>query len=166
MARQYVVMGVSGSGKSVIGSAFARALRLEFVEGDAFHPPANVLKMANGTPLTDHDRAGWLETLSNRLRDAAGSDQSIVLTCSALKRAYRDVLRRGAPDLQLIWLRGPRELIEERMTQRQGHFMPASLLDSQLAALEPPLPEEHAWVCDATASPERIVADLVTRAGM
>lgn len=157
-------MGVCGSGKSVIGSAFAKALGLPFVEGDQFHPRENVQKMAAGIALTDDDRAGWLDALSARLGDAAGSAEGVVLTCSALKRAYRDVLRRGASRLQLVWLHGPRELLELRMTRRQGHFMPTSLLDSQLATLEPPAPDERAWAMDAAQPPERIVADLVARA--
>jgi gluconokinase len=156
-------MGVCGSGKSRIGSALAETLGLEFVEGDQFHPRENVQKMAAGIPLTDDDRAGWLDALSARLGDAAGSDTGIVVTCSALKRAYRDVLRRGAPGLQLVWLHGSPELLAQRMTQRQGHFMPTSLLDSQLATLEPPAADERAWALDAAESPERIVADLLTR---
>lgn len=156
-------MGVCGSGKSLIGRAFAEALGLEFVEGDQFHPRENVQKMAAGSPLTDDDRAGWLEALSALLGDAARSDRSVVVTCSALKRAYRDVLRRGAPKLQLVWLHGSRDLLARRMTQRQGHFMPTSLLDSQLTTLEPPAQDERAWALDAAQPPERIVADLVTR---
>ena len=156
-------MGVCGSGKSRIGSAFAQALGLEFVEGDQFHPRENVQKMAAGTPLTDDDRAGWLEALGARLGDAARSDQGVVVTCSALKRTYRDVLRHGAPKLQLVWLHGSRELLARRMTQRQGHFMPTSLLDSQLSTLEPPAQDEGAWAVDAADPPERILAALVAR---
>lgn len=157
-------MGVCGSGKSVIGSALASALGCEFVEGDQFHPAENVRKMTAGIPLTDADRAGWLDDLRVRLDVAARSGRGVVLTCSALKRAYRDVLRRGAPELQLVWLHGPRDLLAQRMAQRQGHFMPPTLLDSQLAALEPPTADEGAWLGDATQSPERIVAYLVARA--
>ncbi len=113
--------------------------------------------MKAGIPLTDDDRAGWLRSLAARLREAGDAGTGLVLTCSALKRSYRDVLRGGAPDLQFVFLRGPRELIAERLASRRGHFMPASLLDSQFATLEEPSPDEHAWVCDIRESAEDIV---------
>jgi gluconokinase len=160
----YVVMGVSGSGKSTIGAAFARALGVEFVEGDEYHPVENVERMSRGIPLTDDDRAGWLRALAARLREATDSGTGLVMTCSALKRRYRDVLRAGADDLQLIYLRGSRALIAERLAGRRGHFMPPSLLDSQFAALEEPAPDESAWVCDVSEPPHAIVADLLNRA--
>lgn len=158
-------MGVSGSGKTVIGTAFARALGVSFVEGDEFHPPDNVQRMAAGIPLTDQDRAGWLAALAARLRDANDSGTGLVMSCSALKRKYRDVLRADAPHVRFVFLKGRRELIAERLANRRGHYMPPSLLDSQLAALEEPSPDEHAWVYDVAASPEEIVADLVKRTG-
>jgi gluconokinase len=156
-------MGVSGSGKSLIGAALAAALGVDFVEGDEYHPAENVRRMAAGIPLTDDDRAGWLRALATRIRESRDAGRGLVLTCSALKRAYRDVLRSGAPDLQLVFLRGPRALIAERLASRSGHFMPASLLDSQLATLEEPSPDEGAWVCDIDESPESIVNAVVAR---
>ena len=159
----YVVMGVSGCGKTVIGTAFARALGVPFVEGDEFHPPENVKRMAAGIPLTDHDRAGWLTALAERLRVANDAGTGLVMSCSALKRKYRDVLRVGAPDLRFVLVKGQRNLIAERLANRRGHYMPPSLLDSQIATLEEPSPDEHAWVYDVAELPERIVADLVKR---
>jgi gluconokinase len=160
----YVVMGVAGSGKSTVGAALARALGVEFVEGDDYHPRENVERMAAGIPLTDADRAGWLRALAARLREAEDTAAGLVMTCSALKRSYRDVLRAGAPDVRFVFLRGPRELIAQRLATRRGHFMPASLLDSQFAALEEPSPDEGAWVVDAGDPPQHIVDALVARA--
>ncbi len=157
-------MGVAGAGKSTVGAELARRLGVEFVEGDRYHPPGNVERMSRGIPLTDDDRRGWLEALAARLREARDAGVGLVMTCSALRRAYRDVLRTGAPDLQLVFLRGPRDLIAERMAARSGHFMPASLLGSQLATLEEPDPDEGAWVCDIGPAPEEIVEALVARA--
>jgi gluconokinase len=160
----YVVMGVSGSGKSLIGVALAQALGVDFVEGDEYHPAGNVERMRRGVPLTDDDRAGWLRSLAGRLREAKDAGTGLVMTCSALKRSYRDVLRAEAGELQLIFLRGPRALLAERLAGRHAHFMPPSLLDSQLATLEEPSSDEHAWVCDIRESPQDLVAALVTRA--
>lgn len=160
---RYVVMGVSGTGKSLIGAALARELGLPFVEGDEYHPPENVERMSRGIPLTDSDRAAWLRALAARIRYSTIKGQGLVLTCSALKRAYRDILRRGSGSLQFVFLRGTRELIAERLAARRGHFMPPSLLESQLATLEEPSPEEGAWAFDITPSPQEIVAALVAR---
>lgn len=161
----YVVMGVAGSGKSVIGSAFGRALGVTFVEGDDYHPPDNIARMAAGIALTDDDRAGWLRSLGARIRDTNAAGVGLVMTCSALKRAYRDVLRvEAAAPLRFIFLRGDRALIAKRLATRSGHFMPPSLLDSQFATLEEPMPDEEAWVCDIRESPADLVATLVTRA--
>jgi gluconokinase len=156
-------MGVAGSGKTVIGSAFARALDVDFIEGDEFHSAENVAKMARGVPLTDEDRAAWLDALARAVRGKREAGTGAVIACSALKRKYRDVLRSGG-DVQFIFLRGPRAVIEERLRQRRGHYMPASLLDSQFATLEEPEPGEHAWVCDVTRSPDDIVSELLERA--
>ncbi len=156
-------MGVSGSGKSLVGAVLATALRVDFVEGDGYHPAENVRRMAAGIPLTDEDRAGWLRALATRIRESRDAGRGLVLTCSALKRAYRDVLRSGAPDLQLVFLRGPRTLIAERLASRSGHFMPVSLLDSQFATLEEPSSDEGAWVCDINESPESIVDAVLAR---
>jgi gluconokinase len=157
-------MGVSGSGKSLIGAAFARALGIAFVEGDEYHPVENVDRMSRGIPLTDDDRAGWLRSLAMRIREAKDAGSGLVMTCSALKRSYRDVLRAEADALQFVFLRGPRALIAERLVSRRGHFMPPSLLESQFAALEEPSPGEDAWVCDVRESPHDLVATLVARA--
>lgn len=163
-SRRYVVMGVCGSGKSLIGSALARELDIEFVEGDGYHPPENVALMTSGVPLTDDDRREWLLAIGTRLREAGRSGTGIVVSCSALKRAYRDLLRARAGDLQFVFLRGTAERLATRLATRVGHFMPPSLLASQLATLEEPSPEEKAWTCDVRESPEAIVAALVARA--
>ena len=161
----YVVMGVSGSGKSLIGSQLARALDVEFVEGDEFHSTENIERMSSGIPLGDEDRAGWLSALARRLRVANDENVGVVLSCSALKRAYRDILRAETQKVQFIFLRGTRDMIASRVAHRAGeHFMPPSLLDSQLAIPEEPSQDEHAWMCDINDSPEKIVADLVARA--
>jgi len=157
----YVVMGVSGSGKSTIGAALARALGIDFVEGDEYHPAENVRRMAAGIPLTDDDRAGWLRSLAARIREAKNAGTGLVMTCSALKRSYRDILRAEAAELRFVFLRGTRTLLAERLATRKGHFMPASLLESQLATLEEPGADENAWVSDITDSPQHIVAALV-----
>ncbi len=161
----YVIMGVCGSGKSLIGAQLARALDIEFVEGDGLHPPGNVQRMAAGMPLTDDDRQGWLIEIATRLREARRTGIGLVASCSALKRSYRDLLRSaGDPDVRFVYLKGTRALLAERMAQRHGHFMPASLLESQLGTLEEPTPDEHPWVCDIREAPGAIVADLVRRA--
>jgi gluconokinase len=161
----YVIMGVSGSGKSLIGATLARELDIAFVEGDDLHPPDNVRRMAAGVPLTDDDRRGWLIAIAARLREAKRAGIGLVASCSALKRSYRDLLRSaGAADVRFVYLAGSRPLLAERMAQRRGHFMPGSLLESQFAILEEPSPDERAWVCDVTQAPQAIIADLVRRA--
>jgi gluconokinase len=159
----YVVMGITGSGKSTVGERLAKALGVDFVEGDDYHPPENVRRMAAGIPLTDNDRADWLRALAARLREANQSGAGIVVTCSALKRSYRDFLRAAAPEVQFVYLKGSRTLVAERVTGRRGHFMPVSLLDSQLDTLEEPESDEHALTCDIKDSPQQIVDDLVAR---
>lgn len=160
----YVIMGVCGSGKSLIGAQLARELDIEFVEGDSLHPPDNVKRMASGTPLSDDDRHGWLMRVATRLREAKRAGVGLVVSCSALKRRYRDLLRSvGEADVRFVYLAGSRALLAERMANRRGHFMPPSLLESQLAILEEPAPDERAWVCDISAAPHVIVVDLVTR---
>jgi len=160
-SRRYVVMGVSGSGKSVIGSRLAHALGVEFVEGDTYHSPENVARMSAGTPLTDEDRQAWLAAIARRLDAARRTGVGLVVSCSALKRSYRDVLRTGGADIQFVYLDGDRSLIEQRLARRRGHFMPSSLLDSQFATLEPPSADEDAWVCDVSQPPDAIVERLV-----
>ena len=160
---RYVIMGVAGAGKTLIGSRLASALGVEFVEGDDYHPPENVERMRSGTPLTDTDRQGWLAALAARLLDARRAGKGLVVAASALKHAYRDLLRAGDPDVRFILLGAPREVIAERLENRQGHYMPAILLDSQLAILEIPGADEHAWVYDAEQTPDAIVSDLAAR---
>ena len=160
----YVIMGVCGSGKSLIGATLARELAVEFIEGDDLHPPENVKRMAAGIPLTDDDRHGWLIAIAARLREAKRAGVGLVVSCSALKRSYRDLLRSaGDAEVRFVYLAGGRALIAERMAARRGHFMPPSLLDSQLSILEEPSPDERAWVCDISEAPHAIVSDLVTR---
>jgi len=160
----YVIMGVSGAGKTLIGAQLARALDVAFVEGDDLHPAANVERMTAGIPLTDENRHGWLIAIAARLRDAKRAGVGLVVACSALKRRYRELLRSvGAGDVRFVYLKGDRALLAERMAQRPGHFMPPALLDSQLATLEEPVSAERAWVCDIRETPDAIVADLVKR---
>ena len=162
----YVVMGITGSGKSTVGAELARRLGVNFVEGDDYHPSENVRRMASGIPLTDDDRAGWLRALASRIREATERGTGLVLTCSALKRSYRDVLRAAAPDLRFVFLTGSRELIAWRVAARREHSMPASLLESQLATLEEPASDEHVWTFDVGESAQEIVDDIVARASV
>lgn len=157
-------MGVAGVGKSLIGSRLASALGVAFADGDDFHSAENVAKMAAGIPLTDTDRAGWLAALAAVLADTRRAHDGLVLACSALKRMYRDILRHGAPDLQLIFLTAPEPLVAARLETRTDHYMPPSLLASQLATLEPPTADESPWICDTSESPDAIVARLVALA--
>ena len=157
-------MGVAGSGKSVVGAALAHALGVEFVEGDQYHSADNVERMSRGVPLTDDDRAEWLRSLAARIGEARDAGAGLVIACSALKRSYRNILRAGASDLRFVFLKGERALIAERLASRRGHFMPPSLLESQLATLEEPSPDENAFVCDISRSPLDLVAALVTGA--
>lgn len=161
MARRWVVMGVSGCGKSEIGRRLALRLGVPFAEGDADHPPANVAKMSAGIALDDDDRRDWLLALQGRLRAAAQQGQGLVLSCSALKRRYRDVLRAGDAEVVFVHLSGAREVLAARMAARPGHFMPPALLDSQFAALEPLQPDEHGLLLDIAMAPEAMVEAIV-----
>jgi gluconokinase len=158
-----VVMGVAGCGKTHVGAALAERLGLAFIEGDAHHPETNVAKMSAGQPLTDADRIPWLDRLATEMAPHRTSGGCVV-ACSALKRSYRDRLTRGSADVVFVHLEAPRPVLEERLRERSEHFMPASLLDSQLAALEPPQPDEPALSFDSTEprTPlvERIAAKL------
>lgn len=156
----HVVMGVSASGKSTVGRLLAQARGATYLDGDDFHPPENVARMAAGQPLTDADRQGWLVALSARLAQARSVGEGVVLSCSALKRRYRDVLRQGVPGLKLVYLHGSRELLAARIAARTDHYMPPSLLDSQLATLEAPQPDEAALTFDVALSPQQIVAAI------
>ena len=148
-----LLMGVSGSGKSTVGALLAGRLGYPFLDADEFHPPANVAKMASGTPLTDEDRWPWLDLLNRKLRAQANA----VLACSALKEAYRQRLRQGLADCRVVHLRGGIDLIRTRLKDRQHRYMPASLLDSQFAALEPP---HGAIEVDIGLSPEHCVTQI------
>lgn len=152
-----VVMGVSGCGKSTVGRQLADALGLPYLEGDAFHPPENVARMAAGVALTDDDRRGWLQALADQLGAAQRRGRGIVLSCSALKRSYRDRLRSQAPGLRFVHLTGSAELLAQRVAARQHAYMPASLLSSQLAALEPPGDDECGLTLDIAQSPGALV---------
>ncbi|UOD33678.1 gluconokinase [Massilia violaceinigra] len=154
-------MGVSGCGKSTVGQALAQELGVPFVEGDQFHPPANVAKMSAGMPLDDDDRAGWLLALQARIREARAGGAGLVLSCSALKRRYRDLLREGDPALRFAHLDGPRELIAARMRARAGHYMPPSLLDSQLRDLEALQSDEAGVLLDIGSAPGQQVARIL-----
>ena len=163
MALQVVVMGVSGSGKSTVGRALAQRLAVHYVEGDDLHPPGNIERMRAGMPLTDADRNGWLQKVAEQLANATAQSRGVVVSCSALKRAYRDILRRGAPDVRFVFLHGDRALLAQRMAGRSGHYMPPSLLQSQLDTLEPPQTDEHAIAIDIASPPERQVADILAQ---
>jgi gluconokinase len=156
-------MGVAGAGKTLIGSRLAATLGVEFVEGDDYHPPANVAKMAAGIPLTDADRQAWLAALAARIADARGADRGLVVAASVLKREYRDRFRAADPAVRFILLTAPRPIIAGRLEHRSGHYMPPSLLDSQLAILEPPDSDERAWVYDNERAPEDIVREIAAR---
>ena len=159
-----VVMGVSGSGKSTVGAGIARALGLDFVDGDGLHAPASVAKMQAGTPLVDEDRWPWLDRIGARLADADAAPGGLVIACSALKRAYRERIRAAAPDVRFVFLEGSAELIASRMQGRSGHYMPSSLLASQLATLERPGADEAHWLRFDVAEPVgAIVAKAAAR---
>lgn len=161
--RRYVVMGVSGCGKSEIGRRLAGRLGIAYVEGDDYHSPQNIAKMADGTPLNDADRHQWLLTLQSLIDQAAQRNEGMVLTCSALKRRYRDVLRMGDPALVFIHLHGEPGLIAARMKQRTGHFMPETLLESQLRDLEPIGAGERGIQVDVAAPPDDLVDQIMQR---
>jgi carbohydrate kinase (thermoresistant glucokinase family) len=150
-------MGVSGSGKTTVGKALAYRLRWEFQEGDALHPPDNTAKMRSGRPLDDNDRAPWLRAVAAKIDEWRKRGAPGVITCSALKRKYRDAIVGGRPQVRLVHLTAPPALIAERLAGRLGHFMPASLLETQLAALEPLAPEEDALTVSIDAPVETVV---------
>jgi gluconokinase len=158
-----VVMGVSGSGKTVVARGVAERQGWRLVEGDEFHPPANVAKMHAGTPLTDDDRWPWLRTIAAEIDAMRARGEQAVVACSALKRAYRDVLIGARPDVVLVYLQGSKALIAERIAARKGHFMPATLLDSQFAALEEPGADEHPIVVSIAPPPDEIIDAVVSK---
>lgn len=152
-----LIMGVAGCGKSSVSQALCRRSGAQGIEGDAFHPAENIRKMSAGIPLTDEDRAGWLATLAGQLRKSLAAGQRPVLTCSALRHGYRDYLRQAVPGLGVVFLELPPEVAARRVAERPGHFMPASLIDSQFATLEPPHDEPLTLAVDATLPLEQIV---------
>lgn len=156
-----VVMGVSGSGKTVVAEKLAERLHWPFQEGDALHPPANVAKMHAGTPLTDEDRWPWLDTIAAWIDARLAAGENGIVTCSSLKRAYRDRIIGARPGVRLVYLYGSRDLLAARIGARRGHFMPASLLDSQLATLEPPTPDEHPIALDVAATPDQLADEVI-----
>lgn len=160
MTSQIVVMGVSGSGKSTVGAALAQRLRVPFEDADDLHPAANIAKMSAGHPLDDDDRYPWLEKVGQWLADHPDGG---VMSCSALKRKYRDQLRRHCPDLEVLHLSGTPEVIAARQASRPGHFMPASLLASQFATLEPLDADEDGLVIDVDQSIDAIVEAYVSK---
>lgn len=159
-----VLAGVSSSGKTAVGKALASRLGARFMDADDFHPQSNVEKMASGVPLVDEDRWPWLERLNSELRQAASAGEPVVLACSALKAAYRERLAEDVEGLQMILLTGSRQLLAERAAARTHRYMPPSLLDSQLATLEPMEPGEG-WEIDVTPPVRVIVEDLAKRLG-
>jgi len=153
-----VLMGVSGSGKTVVGKALAADLEWTFVEGDDFHPPANVEKMRSGVPLNDEDRRPWLKALRARAEEACERGENLIMACSALKDAYRDFLEQHNPAcVDFVYLNGSEELIRQRLEKREGHFMSPELLRSQLDTIEPP---EDALQVDIAPTPARIAAEI------
>ena len=160
-----VFMGVSGSGKSTAARAVQQQLGWEYAEGDDFHPPANVAKMSEGTPLTDDDRWGWLESLAEWTAERDAKGEPTIIACSALRRAYRDVLRRGGEGTFFVHSTGDKHMILERMNARE-HFMPPSLLESQLDILEPLEPDEQGMDVDAALAVDLIVAQVLDRIGL
>jgi gluconokinase len=155
-----IFMGVAGSGKTTVAALFAEKTGAAFCEGDEYHPQENIEKMRRGVPLTDADRQKWLQTLRGIITRALDESRFTVMTCSALKAAYRDLLKGGDARVQFVYLTGPRAVLEERLKARRGHFMPPALLDSQLATLEPP---SDALTFSIEQSPEEIVTALIRK---
>lgn len=156
-----VVMGVASSGKTSLGERLAGELGWPFRDADSFHPPENVAKMSSGTPLTDEDRKPWLAAIAAWIDDLRHSGRHGIVTCSALKKAYRDVIIGDRPDVALVYLKGSRELIGQRMASRQHHFMPPALLDSQFATLQEPGQDERPFVVSVEATKDAIVRDVI-----
>jgi carbohydrate kinase (thermoresistant glucokinase family) len=159
-----VVMGVSGAGKSTVGQVLAARLDCPFRDADSFHPPANIAKMKSGQPLDDDDRWPWLGAIAAWIAEHRAAGTTCVVTCSALKRRYRDIVTdRQRSDVRLVYLKGGFDLIAARLAARKGHFMPPALLQSQFDALEEPAPDEHAIVVSIDATPEQIAARAADR---
>lgn len=157
-----VIMGVSGCGKTTIARSLARSLRVKFLDADKFHPASNIEKMSSGTPLTDKDREPWLDDVGARLAKATGERDVAVLACSALRRTYRERLKRAADlDLLFILLEGSKEVLQRRVGRRTSHFMPATLLDSQLATLERPEPDERAFAVNISQPVKKMIEEIL-----
>ena len=162
MIKAIVVRGVSGCGKTTVARLLASRLHWDFAEADEFHSAANIEKMRAGTPLTDEDRAPWLAAIARRIDEAIASNSPVVVTCSALKRRYRDVIVGARRDVALVYLKGDFETIERRLRERTHAYMPVSLLKSQFEALEEPAPGENAIVLDVRRSPAELVEAVMT----
>jgi gluconokinase len=158
-----VVMGVSGCGKSTVSTLLAARLGWQFQEGDALHPPENVEKMRGGTPLSDADRIPWLRRIAQKIDDWRRRGESGVLTCSALKRTYRQIIVGDRPEVALVYLKGLPDLIRRRLDARHDHFMPPALLDSQFSILQEPSPDENPIVVDIGGQPDEIAGEIAHR---
>jgi gluconokinase len=158
-----VVMGVSGSGKSTIADKLAERLSWTFEDGDRFHPAGNVAKMSAGHPLTDEDRWPWLQAIADEIDRVCKAGERAVIACSALKRAYREILVHGRNDVRIVYLDGTEQLIADRLARRKGHFMPPGLLASQFKTLEPPAANENPVTVSIDASVDAIVDDIVSQ---
>jgi gluconokinase len=161
LAPLVVVMGVSGCGKSTVGRLIAKSLACEFLEGDDLHPPRNVERMASGIALTDNDRRDWLQAIAEQLADANAARYGLIVSCSALKRAYRNQLRTASGELAFVHVHAALEVLEARVRERTDHFMPPALLASQLQTLEPPGLDERCITLDAALPAERIAERAV-----
>jgi gluconokinase len=161
--RALIVMGVSGSGKSTVAAALGKRLGWRFEDGDTFHPQSNIDKMKAGHPLDDADRKPWLEAIAAEIDRVAGTGGHVIIACSALKRAYRDILIHGRHDVRIVYLDGSRELIASRLVKRHGHFMPPELLDSQFATLEVPGADEHVIAVSIAPPVETIVDNILAK---
>ncbi len=164
--RVIVLMGVAGAGKSTVGEALSAALGWPFRDADSFHPPANVEKMSRGLPLDDADRAPWLAAIARWIDGRLAAGEPGIVSCSALKRAYRQRIIGARDGVRLVYLAGDRELIAGRLAARKGHFMPASLLDSQLATLEEPGPEERPIVVSVLPPPSEVAGAVIAALGL
>jgi gluconokinase len=161
-----LLMGVAGSGKTTTGERLSRTLGWAFRDADSFHPAANVEKMKSGVPLTDADRWPWLDAIGAWMDDQKGQGMPGIVSCSALKRVYRDRLLAGRAHVGLVYLSGSKALISERMSRRKNHFMPPALLDSQFATLEPPDDDEKALIVDVGVTPDRVVQSIIAQWGL
>jgi gluconokinase len=158
-----IVMGVSGSGKSTIAAALAERLEWTFEDGDRFHPPSNVAKMSAGHPLTDEDRWPWLQAIADEIDRVCEAGGHVVMACSALKRAYREILVHGRGDIRIVFLDGSQALIADRLARRKGHFMPPGLLDSQFKTLEPPQAAERPFIVSIDAPVAAVVDNIAAQ---